>query len=48
VHSGYDCPAHVVHVENGRESVEAGGVKLVAVHHRDVSKRFEISLENKE
>jgi hypothetical protein len=45
VHSGDHRAADVVHVENWRESIEACSVKLVAVHHGDVGKGFEVSLE---
>jgi hypothetical protein len=42
--SGNDSTADVVHVENWRESVETSRVKLVAVHHGDVSEGLEVSL----
>jgi hypothetical protein len=44
VHGGHNGSADIVHVENRRESVEAGGVELVAVHHGDVGEGLEVSL----
>jgi hypothetical protein len=47
VHGCNNGPADIIHVENWRESVQAGGVKLIAVHHGDVGKGFKVSLHNK-
>jgi hypothetical protein len=44
VNGGDDGAADIVHVKNWRESVEARGVKLVAIHHGDVSKGLKVSL----
>jgi hypothetical protein len=44
VHGGHNGSADIVHVENRRESVEAGRVELVAVHHGDVGEGLEVSL----
>jgi hypothetical protein len=44
VHGGDNGSADVVHVKNRREGVEAGGVKLIAIHHGDLGKRLEVSL----
>jgi hypothetical protein len=40
-----DDAADIIHVENGREGVKAGGVELVAVHHGDVGKGLKVSLD---
>lgn len=44
VHQLDDAPGGVVEVTDGREGVQAGGVKLVAVLHGQLAKALEVPL----
>lgn len=44
MHQVDDSAGNVVEVEYGWECVQAGGVKLVAVFHGELSERLEVSL----
>jgi hypothetical protein len=40
-----DHTTDVVHVEDGRVCVQACGMELIGVLHRDAAKRFEITIQ---